>query len=152
MLQPTTTPTRWVVRAVAGVVALSTFSAGVAAAPAPPHDYPDAVARGADTPQVVRRFRVLATAYSSTVDQTDSTPCVTANGYDLCAADAENVVAANFLRFGTRLRIPDYSGEKVYTVQDRMHPRFNRRVDLWMRDRESAKLFGAQYLGVEILE
>jgi len=129
---------------------------GIAAAPDGIGDYPDAVQRQADlrasAPKVVRRFKVVVTAYNSVPEQTDSTPCLTANGYDLCAANEENVVAANFLRFGTRLRLPDYSEEKIYTVQDRMHPRFARRLDVWMRDRESAKQFGAQHLTVEILE
>ena len=31
---------------------------------------------------------VTVTAYSSTVDQCDSTPCITANGFDLCKAYA----------------------------------------------------------------
>ena len=139
---------------VAAVVFISTAS--VAAAPTPPPDYPDAIARAAEAqaaaPRVVRRFKAVVTAYNSLPAQTDSTPCITANGYDLCAADAENVVAANSLRFGTRVRLPEYSGEKVYTVQDRMHPRFSRRLDLWMRERESAKVFGIQTLTIEVLE
>ncbi|MDD5110039.1 MAG: hypothetical protein PHI63_02385 [Patescibacteria group bacterium] len=102
--------------------------------------------------KVVRRFKTVVTAYNSLPEQTDSTPCTTANGYDLCAANEENVVAANFLRFGTKVRLPEYSGEKIYTVQDRMHPRFAQRVDLWMREREDAKQFGMQTLTVEVVE
>lgn len=132
------------------------LSAGVAAAPTPPPSYPDAIQRAAERqaaqPRVLRRVKVVVTAYNSVPEQTDSTPCLTANGYDLCAADRENVVAANFLRFGTKVRLPEYSAEKIYTVQDRMHPRFDRRVDLWKRSTADAKVFGAQYLLVEVLE
>ncbi|MDO8559998.1 MAG: hypothetical protein Q7S23_03080 [bacterium] len=129
---------------------------GVAAAPQGVGDYPDAVQRQAATfaaaPKVVRKVRVVVTAYNSLPEQTDSTPCITASGYNLCQADEENVVAANFLRFGTKVRLPDYSGEKVYTVQDRMHPRFDRRMDLWMRERSDARKFGLRTLTVEVLE
>lgn len=132
------------------------LSAGVAAAPTPPPPYPDAIQRAAMQrafqPRVLRRVKVVVTAYNSVPEQTDSTPCITANGYDLCAADRENVVAANFLRFGTKVRLPEYSAEKIYTVQDRMHPRFSQRVDLWKRSTDGAKVFGAQYLTVEVLE
>ena len=129
---------------------------GVAAAPQGVDDYPDAVQRQAATnavaPKVVRTMKVVVTAYNSLPEQTDSTPCITASGYDLCKANEENVVAANFLRFGTKVRLPDYTGERVYTVQDRMHPRFNRRMDLWMRERSDARKFGMRTLTVEVLE
>lgn len=128
----------------------------IAAAPASVGPYTDAVQRqaeaAADAPKVLRRFKVVVTAYNSVPEQTDSTPCYTANGYDLCAADRENVVAANFLRFGTKVRLPEYSAEKIYTVQDRMHPRFDRRVDLWKRRTDDARAFGARYLTVEVVD
>ncbi len=149
-------------RSLSFVILVSTLSLllaaypGVAAAPPGVADYPDAVHRqseaSAAAPKVSRRLTVVVTAYSSTTDQTDRTPCLTANGYDLCAADRENVVAANFLRFGTKVRLPEYSAEKIYTVQDRMHPRFSRRLDLWKRSTEDAKTFGVQYLMVEVVE
>ena len=138
------------------MVALALAYPGSAAAPAGVAPYADAVQRQAasavSAPKVVRRFKVVVTAYNSVPEQTDSTPCITANGYDLCAADAENVVAANFLRFGTKVRLPEYSAEKIYTVQDRMHPRFARRLDLWKRSTDDAKTFGAQYLMIEVVE
>src|SRR3989338_6284806 len=46
---------------------------------------------------------ITATAYSSTPDQTDATPCVSANGYDLCLHNRENIVATNMLPFGTKI-------------------------------------------------
>ena len=108
----------------------------------------------APSPEVKVRYtrRVVVTAYNSLPEQTDSTPCTTANGYDLCGNDREDVVAANFLRFGTKVRIPDRFGSRVFTVQDRMHPRFGQRVDVWMRERTHALAFGARYLAIEVLE
>jgi len=92
-------------------------------------------------------FYILVTAYSSTVDQCDNTPFITANGTHVFWG----VVAANFLPFGTRLRFPRYFGKKVFIVEDRMHPRFSHRLDIWMPTRQQAKNFGRKWLKVEIL-
>ena len=91
---------------------------------------------------------VVITAYSSTPDQTDDSPFITANGtyvYD-------GVIAANFLPFGTKVRLPEFSGDKVYTVHDRMAKRFNYKMDIWMESREMALEFGVKKLTVEILK
>lgn len=102
--------------------------------------------------EVVSRRKIFITAYSSTPDQTDMTPCITASGFDLCSHNEENIIAANFLRFGTKARIPKFSGDKIYIVQDRMNARYPYRLDVWMKTREKAKKFGAQYLEIEILK
>ncbi len=102
--------------------------------------------------KVVQTYQLTVTAYSSTVDQTDNTPCITANSFDLCANNQEDVVAANFLPFGTRIRIPEYFGERIFSVQDRMNARYYYQVDIWMKSREAAKKFGAQYTKIEVLE
>ncbi|MBI4272761.1 3D domain-containing protein [Candidatus Uhrbacteria bacterium] len=94
---------------------------------------------------------VIVTAYSSTADQTDSSPCITANGFNVCEHNRENIIAANFLPFGTRVRLPTIYGEKVFTVQDRMHPRHASRVDIWMKTRTKAKQFGVKRSTVEIV-
>ena len=103
-------------------------------------------------PKVVSTRRVTITAYSSTVDQCDDTPCITANGFDLCEHNQENVVAANFLPFGAKIRIPEYFGDRIFTVQDRMNARYYYRVDVWMKTRQSALNFGIRNLEVEVLE
>lgn len=97
------------------------------------------------SPQQV--MQITVTAYSSTEDQTDQTPFHTANGKDV----EDGIVAANFLPLGTRLRIPEAFGDKIFTVEDRMHERFDRRIDIWMPSREEAKAFGIKHLRVEIL-
>ncbi|MFH2136386.1 MAG: hypothetical protein ABII19_02010 [Patescibacteria group bacterium] len=89
---------------------------------------------------------VTMTAYSSTPDQTDDSPFITANGTWV----HDGTLAANFLPFGTKVRLPDYSGDKVYVVEDRMNQRYTYRADIWMETREAAKQFGVKYLKMEI--
>ncbi|MBI2024881.1 MAG: 3D domain-containing protein [Candidatus Harrisonbacteria bacterium] len=87
------------------------------------------------------------TAYSSTPDQTDDTPFITASG----AHVRDGIVAANFLPIGAVIKIPELFGEKVFVVEDRMHRRFSDRVDIWMPDRESAKKFGIRQAEIVVL-
>jgi len=95
-------------------------------------------------PRLVRYITI--TAYSSTIDQCDDTPFITANGKTVY----DGLVAANFLKFGTQVKIPEYFGEKVFTVNDRMNVKHSDRIDVWMPTREQAVQFGARYLKVEI--
>lgn len=89
--------------------------------------------------------RVLSTAYSSTVDQTDSSPFVTASGRRV----GRGVVAANFLPFGTQVRI----GQQIYTVWDRMNSRYDGKyiVDVWQPTRGAAVRYGARIVEMEIV-
>lgn len=90
---------------------------------------------------------VLATAYSSTPDQTDNTPFITAwNTYV-----RDGIIAANFLPFGTQIRIPDIFGDKIFIVEDRMHQRYWYRVDVWFPERQTAKEFGVKKVKIEII-
>lgn len=93
-----------------------------------------------------RVMYVTVTAYSSTPDQTDDTPFIAASGKHVF----DGMVAANFLRLGTRVRFPDYFGNKSFFVEDRMHERFSDRMDVWMETREEALEFGIRRLKVEI--
>ncbi len=99
-----------------------------------------------------KTMHVYATAYNSLPEQTDSTPCITANGYNLCEFETEDTIAANFLPFGTRVRIPDYFGERVFIVRDRMNARYENRIDVWMKEYKDARKFGKRYLKIEVLE
>lgn len=93
-----------------------------------------------------RVMYVTVTAYSSTPDQTDDTPFIAATGKRV----HDGMVAANFLRFGTRVRFPDNFGDKNFFVEDRMHERFSDRMDIWMETREEAIQFGKRRIKVEI--
>jgi 3D (Asp-Asp-Asp) domain-containing protein len=92
------------------------------------------------------------TAYNSEVGQTDDDPCTTANGFNLCSHGQEDSVAANFLKFGTKIRIPELFGNKVFVVRDRMNPRFGDRVDVWMLHKNDALKFGVQVAKIEVVE
>lgn len=96
---------------------------------------------------VVSRITVTTTAYSSTSDQTDDTPFITASGTQV----REGVVAANFLPIGTAIRIPELYGNRVFTVEDRMHPRKGYQVDIWFPSKAEALRFGTKIITIEIL-
>lgn len=94
-----------------------------------------------------RSATVTITAYSSTVDQTDDTPYITAWNTTV----RKGIVAANWLPLGTKVRIPELFGNKVFTVEDRMHPRNADKMDIWFQSREEALMFGVKRARVEIL-
>lgn len=97
---------------------------------------------------VVKTIPVIVTAYSSTVEQTDSTPFITASGTRV----RDGIVAANFLPIGTKIRLPDIYGDRVFVVEDRMHPRKKWQVDIWFSTYQDAKNFGAKRTSIEVLE
>jgi|GEM_PF-2339715 len=88
------------------------------------------------------------TAYNSEVGQTDSTPFITANGTRV----RDGIVAANFLKFNTRIRIPELYGDKIFVVTDRMNKRYTSRVDIWMQKKSAARKFGVKHkIKIEVL-
>ncbi|MGC8651156.1 MAG: 3D domain-containing protein [Minisyncoccia bacterium] len=92
---------------------------------------------------------IIATAYSSTPDQTDDTPFITASGKVV----KDGIIASNSLPFGTKIKLPKLFGDKIFTVEDRMHYRFSSdHIDIWMPTRESAQEFGVKETLMEILE
>ena len=92
--------------------------------------------------------KIWITAYSSTPEETDDTPFITASGKLV----HEGIVATNILPLGTRIKIPALYGEKIFVVEDRMHPRKRNNVDIWMPTTRSAVLFGAVFTDIVILE
>ena len=102
-----------------------------------------------ETPEVVAEtIRVVVTAYSSTPEQTDETPFITATGTWV----REGIVAANFLPMGTKIKLPDLYGDQVFVVEDRMHPSKHFIVDIWFPDYWQALNFGAKRTYIEVLE
>jgi len=85
--------------------------------------------------------------------QTDDTPCIAANGEDICSALAKGEMrcAANFVPLGSHLYV-DKIG--VCLVTDRMNRRYRNRVDIAMEKDEyrKARRFGRQKLHVKILD
>ncbi len=96
------------------------------------------------------------TAYRAVAAECDSDPLVTADGSVVVAAAnvvVPNIVAANHLPFGTKLRIPEYFGDKVFEVRDRMNARYVKRVDILMTDAKEVNQWGIKRrVKVEIIE
>lgn len=97
--------------------------------------------------KVIGKRQVYVTAYSSTPDQTDSTPFITASNTRV----RDGIVATNFLPFGTKIRIPIVYPDKIFVVEDRMNVKHNRKVDIWFPTRQEALNFGIKWLDIEIL-
>ncbi len=98
-----------------------------------------------------KEVMAVVTAYNPVPAQTDSTPCLTANGTEICT-EHKNIIAANWLPFGTKVQIPDYFGDKIFEVQDRMNERYSDRIDVLMYDLTEAKRFGKRKLRIIILD
>ncbi len=103
-----------------------------------------------------RTIWVLATAYSLDRAQTDASPCIPANGENLCdlrkVQGYHNTIATNFLRFDTRVRLPSLYEDKMFVVRDRMNKRYNgtHRIDIVMESVEAAKQFGVKWVQMEL--
>ena len=95
----------------------------------------------------IATYTVMASAYSSTPDQTDDTPFITAKGTYV----RDGIVAANFLPFGTAIKIPEVFGDKIFIVEDRMNKRYRYNVDVWFPSKELAKQFGRKTVRIEVI-
>jgi len=81
---------------------------------------------------------VTITTYSPTVEQTDSTPLITASGFKINESNPKRhrIIAVSRdlkrkYKFGTKLRIKGagkYDG--TYTVRDVMNKRYTKRIDI----------------------
>lgn len=98
--------------------------------------------------RIVKTIRVFVTAYSSTPEQTDDTPFTTASGKQV----REGIVATNLLPLGTKIKIPEIYGNKVFVVEDRMNPRNDQHVDIWFPTYWEARYFGIKRASVVVLE
>lgn len=102
---------------------------------------------------VTKVLTVRATGYSSTPDQTDSTPFITASGSRV----RDGIIAANFhldgrrVPFGTKVKIPELFGNKVFIVEDRMNARYTNNIDIWFPERGIAQRFGSKTVRIEII-
>ncbi len=92
------------------------------------------------------RYHTL-TAYSSTPEQTDDSPFVTAAGTFV----HDGIVAANSLPFGTKILIPDIFGDKIFTVEDRMAPQNYHKIDIRFPSTDKAMEFGVKHAKILIL-
>ncbi|MFA5310691.1 MAG: 3D domain-containing protein, partial [Candidatus Paceibacterota bacterium] len=59
----------------------------------------------------------------------------------------------NMLPFGTAIKLPELYGNKVFTVEDRMHSRKSKyQIDIWFPTLEQAQAFGVKETYIEVLE
>ena len=99
-------------------------------------------------PKVVKTVKVVVTAYSSTPDQTDETPEITAANTKV----RDGIIANNLLPFGTKVRLPGLYGDKIFVVEDRMSRKKGYyHFDIWFPSYREAKNFGAQNTYLEVL-
>lgn len=91
-------------------------------------------------------MKVVATAYNSLPNQTDDTPFITASGTHV----RPGVIAANFLPMGTLVKIPDYYGDQIFVVEDRMNQRYDKRIDIWMDGIHDARIWGVRTVAIEV--
>lgn len=90
------------------------------------------------------------TAYNTVSWQTDSTPCISASGKNVCELNklGYKTIATNELPFGTIVEIAG----KRYVVEDRTHARYERLYDLnFGMNVQRARLFGKQRLAVYVI-
>jgi len=87
----------------------------------------------------------IITGYSSTVDQCDDTPFITASNKQV----GWGIIATNEFPFGSVVKIDDLG---FFVVEDRTNKRYNYRVDIWFPSREMALNWGNQTRNIAICE
>lgn len=98
-----------------------------------------------------RHMQVTATAYTSSVQETDSTPTITAWGNKLKPGMRVVAVSRDLLAMGltqgTLISIEGVDGE--FIVLDKMNKRWKKKIDLYMgNDREAALQWGKRTVNI----
>ena len=105
----------------------------------------------------IKTTKFVFTSYNSLASQTDNSPCITANGYDVCKQfvldGSYNTLATNILPIGTLVTIPELFGDKIFVVRDRMNKRYNdkNRADIWFPEYEQSKTFGVKQATLNVV-
>ena len=87
---------------------------------------------------------VIVSYYTASPDETDDSPCYTADMTFICPAK-ENIVAANWLPINTKVEI----GGKIYRVADRMNRRYGEGyMDILVESKHVAMELGRQNLKI----
>ena len=104
--------------------------------------------------EIKSSYIATVTSYNSEPGQTDDSPCITASNLDVCKRNVEDIVATNDLPFHTKVLIPEYFGDRVFYVEDRMNKRYTGldRLDVWMKNKTDSKNFGAKVLKIVVLK
>ncbi len=97
--------------------------------------------------------KYTVTAYNSVPWQTDSTPCVSADGSDICKLHEQgDLSCAASLPFGTKINVPGFG---VCTVRDRLAPKYSYRIDLYFGGADkiqAAREWGKRQVDVDVLD
>lgn len=88
------------------------------------------------------------TAYTPSKEETDGNPWKTASGM---RTKPGKTVAANFLPFGTKIRIPDF-GNQIFVVEDRISHKFGKRIDVCVHSKTIALNIGNSLRRIEVLD
>ncbi|WP_456446232.1 3D domain-containing protein [Deinococcota bacterium DY0809b] len=110
-----------------------------------------------------------ATAYTSSVRETDSTPFVTATGartrFGIIAVSRD--LLGSDLPYGSKVKIEDLGEwrtgrgkgrfdamlkDVVFVVEDTMHKRKRQQIDVWMPDRSLALKWGVRRVRITVLQ
>lgn len=100
------------------------------------------VAESISEPEIMTAY---VTAYTSDPSETDDSPFITASQTRV----RDGVIACpRRFPFGSRVEIEG----KEYVCEDRMHPRYTDRFDVWMAEKNDALEWGKRKLQVKIHE
>ena len=99
----------------------------------------------------LRSLEVTASAYTSTVGETDKTPSLAAWGDTLKPGMKAIAVSRDLIKMGlthrTKVLIDGFEGE--YLVLDKMNKRWTRKIDIYMGlDRTKAKNWGKRKVNI----
>jgi 3D (Asp-Asp-Asp) domain-containing protein len=95
-----------------------------------------------------KTMSIWVTAYSSVPEETDNSPFITATNKTV----RDGFIAANFLPFGTQVKIPEFFGNKVFVVEDRMSRRKDNFMDVWMPTKSDALKFGIHQTNIVVVK
>lgn len=100
------------------------------------------------TPQnvVVETFNAEVTAYTSTEEETDDTPFLTASGE---AVGPGTIACPSRLKFGTIIQIE----KRIFKCNDRMNIRYRHtnHFDIWVESKDEALAWGRKTVQVSII-
>lgn len=104
---------------------------------------------GDGSPVTVRTITAVITAYSSTAEECDDTPFITASNTHV----RDGIVANNLLAFGTKVKMLEIFGDKTFTVEDRMNSsKSDYQVDVWFPTHQEAEQFGVRIADLQVIE
>jgi len=89
---------------------------------------------------------ITATAYTSRAAETDDSPFIAAWGDHVFWG----MIASNAYPRGTKIQIPEYYGDKMFIVSDRMNQRYYHHIDIWMPDLDDARNWGSRYVEIKV--